>query len=296
MEDMSNDEVIAFFFAVLIAAVVLMRWYWPLSSVTELGAPVWHRLVLMLLPPMAQIPLWWVLRNAAAHEVDEGPQYVWLFMTAGGAWVGAGVLSLRIAGIEYREDAIERHNPAAVAATCGAVIGLLLCFAGANAGEGDTIWTTFVPALLGTLLLLALWLAVECVTHVHEAIVVGRDTASGLRLAGLLVGCGVVLGWAAAGDWNGGADMVADFARRGWPALLIAAMAIMLQRTLHPAPRRPLPPVITCGLIPAALLVLLAVSSLPLTPPVRLSKLHDHPHSHKSHAADGLSGTEEVAP
>jgi len=73
------------------------------------------------------------------------------------------------------------------------MLGMSTCYAGANIGEGATIWTTFFPAAAGALLLLGLWLLIEITTGISAHISIDCDLASGIRLAGLLIAIGLIL-------------------------------------------------------------------------------------------------------
>ena len=119
------------------------------------------------------------------------------------------------------------------------VWGGMLCFAGSNAGEGETIWTTLFPAAVSTALLWVLWVAFASASRVADAVTIDRDTASGLRLAGLLIACGVVLGRAAAGDWHGTEECLKDMVRIGWPAGMLTLAALIAQWRFRPTPAMP---------------------------------------------------------
>ena len=213
-----------------------------------------------------------VLSRWAAHEVREDSQYDILFLCGGAAWLGLVGWSLCFVGLVARDDAVETSNTAGVAVLCGAWIGATLCYAGANIGEGPTIWTTFGSAALATGALLALWFILELITHVSEAVVVDRDVASGVRVAGFLIAAGLVLGRAVAGDWVSSQQTLHDFLVLGWPAVLLLLPAIVFQYLWRPTPRQPTHPVLALGLTPAtglfvvALLYLLLLGAQDLHP------------------------------
>jgi hypothetical protein len=53
-----------------------------------------------------------------------------------------------------------------------------------------------------------------------------RDLASGLRLCGLLVANGLILGRAVAGNWHSEAATIHDLIHDGWAASLLSAAAL----------------------------------------------------------------------
>jgi len=72
-----------------------------------------------------------------------------------------------------------------------------------------------------------------------------------LRLAGLLLAEGLILGRAIAGDWRSASATITDFAHDGWPAVILGLIAIVLERVLRPTSRNPRPIWTTHGLVPA---------------------------------------------
>ena len=60
-----------------------------------------------------------------------------------------------------------------------------------------------------------------------------RDRGSAVRLAGLLVVNGLILGAAAAGDWIP-AKFLHDFADSAWPAVALTAVAVLVERINGP--------------------------------------------------------------
>ena len=68
------------------------------------------------------------------------------------------------------------------------------CFAGGNVGDGPGWWVVVFCAALSTGALFLLWGALQAATDLADSIVIERDGASAVRLAGFLVACGLVLG------------------------------------------------------------------------------------------------------
>jgi hypothetical protein len=104
-----------------------------------------------------------------------------------------------------------------------------------------------------------LWLAVAGATSIIDAVTIDRDLAAGWRLAGLCVGGGIVSGYAVTGDWISAPATIIDFFMRAWPLIVLAAIAIGIERAAPLTPARPHGPVISGGIAPAALYVAIAI-------------------------------------
>jgi uncharacterized membrane protein YjfL (UPF0719 family) len=263
MFDFSGDEWLFFLAAAIMAVVGAFKWY---SAVTRVGAlrfPQRQRLVLGAAPAVCLLVLWVVLRNWADPVFVAGHlDYELLFLAGGAAWLGLALKGFPMFGVSPRDDAIERRNPAAAAAVVGGMLGVTLAYAYSNVGNGPTIWTTLVPAVVATVTLLLLWGLLELAGPVGEAVAIDRDVAAGVRLAAFLVAAGAVLGRAMAGDWYTWWGTFESFLDDGWPALGLVALAAAMNRLLRPTPERPAPSVVAAGVIPAAVLLVVAAAHL----------------------------------
>jgi hypothetical protein len=229
-----------------------------IAGVSWMRARVLQRLSLIFVPIACLVLVQEVLVRWAAREVREGPEYQFLFVLGAGAWLVVCSRTMLLLGISIREDVLQRHNPAALIAALGAMVGVTLAYAGANIGEGATIWTTFFPAVVGAVILFGCWMLMELPGRISPATLLDRDIASGLRLAGALTATGLILGRAGAGNWVSMEATLYDFVRLGWPALLIAVVAAMVHRWLAPSQKHPVQPIVSRGLIPAIVYVSLA--------------------------------------
>src|SRR5947199_339162 len=113
-----------------------------------------------------------------------------------------------------------------------------------------TVWLVFATKLFS-------WLGLSFRDDAVE-----RDFASGLRMCGFLLAIGLVLGRAAAGDWHSESATVRDFIHDGWPATILWATALVIERLLRPGRRRPFPAWPSCGLLPALFFLALAAAWL----------------------------------
>ncbi len=259
---MDGDEVLVLLVSAALAVFYWGRWYVRLAGLGTFAAGPPVRLLLIFVHVLCLLLVLIVLTTAAAKEVRENVGYVGLFTATGAVALGVVNLLSTLIGISALQDAVERRNLAAAWAVGGAWLGSTLCICGANVGEGPTIYTTLGPLALSVGALGGCWLAFACVTKSTAAVVVDRDCASGVRLAGLLVAWGLVLGRAVAGDWVSSEATLRDFAVNGWPALALLLIAAPVELMVRPTPRRPFPPLVSAGVLPAVAYVAAASASL----------------------------------
>ena len=217
------------------------------------------RLLIGALPVALLAALAVTLRLGAAREVREHGEYVVLFVALGAAWLIGLSWASGWLGVHVQDDAIERNNAAAAIAASGTLAGGMIVYAGANLGEGDTIWKTIGPALQASALILALWGMHQVLSDATDAITLDRDVASGIRFAGMALGTGLVIARAAAGDYVSALDTARDLFVQGWPALPLVALGVFVQVRLRPTKEQPKPNAVTRGLIPAFVYLALAV-------------------------------------
>jgi uncharacterized membrane protein YjfL (UPF0719 family) len=225
---MSGDEVAVLMFGWALAIVGWTLWYRPFLGSRRLRR--WSAADgLLAAAPLACIALiLWVLVSLAASDVRTAPEYVLLYLGLGMAWVVISQWLTLWMGIGARDDAVERGNPSAACAVVGALIGLTFCYAGANIGEGPGWWVVVFCAALTTTTFFALWFLVEAISGVSQAVTIDRNLASGLRLGGLLVAVGLILGRSVAGNWVSPDATLLDLAARGWPVALVAGAEITI--------------------------------------------------------------------
>lgn len=259
---MSEDETLVFLIGSVFGGVLWLRWYWQLMAIARLRARTEPRLILGMVPVLCAAILWLVLRYLAAHDVRDVPIYLGFYLVLGAAWVAAAMQAMSLLGLSARDDALERHNPAATWAVAGGLVGLTACFAGANIGDGPGWWVVVYAACLSTLAWFVLWGCLEWLTRLSESVTVDRDAASGLRLGGFLVGEGLILGRAAAGDWASLTATNDEFLRMAWPAAALLAMAVVLNQACRPGSDRPRADWLVCGAVPAVVFLAMAVTWL----------------------------------
>jgi uncharacterized membrane protein YjfL (UPF0719 family) len=232
---------------------------WEGVACARLGGRFQDRWPLYAYPVLCAALLTAVLRLYASSDVRDSSVYILFYFAMGMAWLGlAARYFLPYFGLSSRDDVVERKNPAAAHAIGGALLGVTLCFAGGNIGNGPGWWVVVFSAALSTAAFFVLWALLDRFTGLADAVTVERDPASGLRLAGYFLGSGLILGRAVAGDWVSVNATVADFGKLAWPVLLLWLAAVLLERTFRPTKETPLPSPVTHGLAPLGAYVALA--------------------------------------
>src|SRR5215469_3460249 len=247
---MSGDEIVALLVSLIFAIAGWNAWVRGLFFLQNLSRKLATQLLAWLAPLAAGIILLFVLRKWSSHDVPDDPVYIFFYMVMGLGWTGLWNLLLPLAGLSFRDDALERGNDAAGFAISGGLLGATLAFAGANIGEGPGWWVVVFCAALATTVMLSLWMIGSRITGAQEYITVDRDTAAGWRAAGYFIGAGLILGRAVAGDWHSSQETLQAFLVEGWPVLLIWANSIVLDIAAKPKSQRPAPNPIVFGFIP----------------------------------------------
>lgn len=256
---MSEDELFVTILAVIFAAVGWVWWLFHVGSINGLKprrSPL--KAVIGVLGALSLLIIV-VLRTLAADDVREAPAYLFMYFVLGLAWMRVAMQFFPFVGLHPRDDLFERGNRAALWAWTGAMTGVTLCFAGGNIGNGPGWWVVIFSAALATAALAAVWFALGTWAELTDAVVIDRDPAAGARLGAVLAACGLVFGASVAGDWISAQMTVADFVMRAWPALLVLAIALGVERAVRPRPEQPRGPLMASGILPA--IVYLAVAA-----------------------------------
>lgn len=257
---MSGDESFVQILCLALAAFTWLPWLWEAVACARLGGRLQDRWTLYADPLICAAAIYAVLRLYSSLDVRDSPVYTRFYLLMGMTWVGvAARFLLPWFGLSSRDDVVERKNPAAAYAISGALVGVALCFAGGNIGNGPGWWVVVFSAALSTAAFFLLWTLLDRFTGLADAVTVERDPASGLRLAGYFVGSGLILGRAVAGDWVSVEQTVIDFGKVAWPVLLLWLAAVLLERTFRPTKETPLPSPLTHGLAPLGAYVALAL-------------------------------------
>jgi uncharacterized membrane protein YjfL (UPF0719 family) len=257
-----EDEILLSIVSTVLGVWFLGAIYVRLAVAMPLGSRPPLRRGLALVPPLALLGIFWVLRNLASFDVREDPGYLWQYLAFGAAWVGIGLRGFDALAVSWRDDVIERNNEAAFWVVAGAALGLTAAYAGANVGDGPSWLVVAYAASLATLLLLAAWWVVDRLTLATDHVIAGRDAATGLRIGALLCACGLIAGRAAAGDWFDALRTLRELTL-AWPILALVALEV---GTAWSGPRgRPYARGLSLTL--ALVYLAIAVATIVLSPP-----------------------------
>lgn len=212
-----------------------MTWYGDIVSVNRLRVPVSKRFILLTAPLVCLLLVLVVLTKLAAATVRSDPLYVGFYLLVGAGWLGGVTLIFPFLGISARDDVLERGNQAASLGVTGALFGASCSFAGANIGNGPGVGAVLFSAFLSSALFVGVWFAMDFLTSISDAITVDRDEGAGARLAGFLVGTGILSGWSVAGDWVSASATFKDFAASSWPAMLLTSLVVTVELALRKA-------------------------------------------------------------
>lgn len=253
---MGEGEVVVAWGCGLLGAGLWGRSFWRTIRPAPMVAPLWAGTALNLAPIACIIAMAVAINVLGDREVQGDWRYVAMYTGMGALWLALGAkLGFPLLGLHGPVDGLERRNAGAVIAYIGALVGLSLCYVGGNFGDGPSWTVVVISSGLATAALAWVWITLEIAARVSRLISVHRDTAAALRLAGLLIGCGMIFGRGAAGTWVSVPATASDALMAGWPALAPLALEILLSRGLRPTPSRPRAPVLT-GLAPGVMYVL----------------------------------------
>jgi len=233
--ELPDLEIFAFIASVFLTLKGWWTWYGDIASVNRLRAPVSKRLVLLTAPLVCLVLILIALTKLAATTVRSDALYISFYLLVGAGWLGGLTHIFPFLGISARDDVLERGNRAASWAVTGALTGASCSFAGANVGNGPGVEAVLFSALLSSALFIGLWLGMDLLTSISDAITVDRDERAGIRLGGLLLGIGLLSGWSVAGDWVSASATLKDFGASAWPAILLTGVAVGVEAVFRRA-------------------------------------------------------------
>jgi len=255
----SQDELFALFISGSIALfswgrflmqVILIR---PYRYQPVIRLP-WYTSVIL-----SGVVLFYILNQWSSHDVRDSQQYTFFYFVLGAGWLGLGCYVLSYLSLCFRDDLLERNNAASGWACGGALLGIMLCFAGGNVGDGPGWWVVIYCAVLATGTAALAWIILDALTNAADNISIERDVATGMRIGGFWIATGLILGRAVAGNWVSYDAANKDFFLLGWPLLLLLTIATLVELPLRPGGAYEKTSVFLKGAVPAVAYVLGAV-------------------------------------
>jgi uncharacterized membrane protein YjfL (UPF0719 family) len=197
-------------------------------------APLLYRIAVGVFVPLGcGLFLLIVLAKMSSEDVRSDPELVGQYCALGLAWIGLSERVFAFLGVSLRDDVIERRNAAASFVIAGELVAVTCCFAGANIGNGPGVEVVLFSAMVSTLALVLLWLLFDRIAQMGDNLTVERDAFAGVRVAGWLIGTGIVLGAGVAGDWHSAYRTLLEFGAYAWPAVALTGGAALLERRLR---------------------------------------------------------------
>jgi hypothetical protein len=229
-EEWGGDEVMLL---IVSGAATAFATWWLVQSM--IAVPRFGRRPVVRTPLLATILACFAVLLAVtwqwtAVEIRGGQAYTWLAMFMGGGWFAIYARLFRWLGIGLREDVCERTNPAALRTVCGAIIGGMLLYCGSICGEGPSFWNNVFTVLASGGAWFLLWILFEKLTAISRSVSEDRDVAAGSRFGGLLIATGLIIGRAAAGNWEAWQATIIDLVRDSWPAIPLVLAAALVER------------------------------------------------------------------
>lgn len=226
---MSGDEVVVLLISVIFSFFFWGQWLLTCLSVRDFDRAENLRLFGIAAPVLASVGLFVILQCYASHDVRDDLVYLAFYVAMGAGWLALVKSMSGLCGLSFRDDWVERGNPAAAIAGTGALFGGMLAFAGGNIGDGPGWWVVVFCALLATASLFLAWWIYARLSGAMELVSIERDTGAGWRVATLLLVAGIISGRSVAGNWESAASTIDDFTRQAWPLLPYAIGAGLIE-------------------------------------------------------------------
>jgi uncharacterized membrane protein YjfL (UPF0719 family) len=218
-------------FSVPFAIFIWIHWFHELLVGRFPSGQRFTRLTLgILLPSICGFVLLRALFALSSQDVRTDPETIGLYCALGLAWLGASQRVFGFLGVSMHDDVLQRRNSSAAFVIGGQLLGITCCFAGANVGNGPGPGVVVFCAMLSTLSLALLWLLLDRVAGIVDAVTIERDMGAGIRVAGWFVAMGVVLGAAVAGDWYSASRTLLDFVKYLWPMTFFILLSVLVER------------------------------------------------------------------
>jgi len=187
------------------------------------------RNIFMALPVISSLIILFTLGALASFDVVGDPIYIFFYLLLGYAWTYFSLtLTSLLFDISWIDDGLNLGNKAVLAPVAGSFLAATVIYSGANIGDGPGWWCVVFAGGLGMCTWFTLCLIINKFTNIFERITVERDIGCGTRISGYLLGSGIILGRASAGDWTSFGMTIIEF-MDGWPVLVLALLVLVIE-------------------------------------------------------------------
>lgn len=231
---MSEDEIFVFILCLLGSLGFWGQYCFNISKIHQLYNAQQEKAALIIAPMASGVCLFVVLKYFAAADVVNDPFYIFFYILLGAFWVRISMFWLRLMGIFWCDDILERKNHSALFVVIAFIFGSTACYSGANIGDGPGWWCVVVAGGIATLVWLFLWQILIVFCGLNEKITVERDLNVGIRTAGYGLGSSIICGRGAAGDWTSAYQTIIEFSC-AWPVVILLLLAIFMEKIFGPS-------------------------------------------------------------
>jgi hypothetical protein len=223
-------ELMIFAAATIYSVYSIINWYGKLPGIGPVSRDKAILYVMGLLPPVSLFIIVYTLKVLASFDVVNDMFYILFYISLGFAWTFLGMTAVfYYFDISWIDDVLNLNNKAALYAVCGAFLGLVTIYSGANIGDGPGWWCVIFAGGLGFISWIILGRVFNSFAQVFERVTVDRDIYCGIRFGAYLLASGIILARASAGDWTSFYHTIVEFLV-GWPVLPLTALAILVER------------------------------------------------------------------
>lgn len=231
---MSGDEVLVFVVSLLGALLTWGDYFYNVGQLHSFYKAQKEKATLVFTPILCGAGLFILIKGFAAADVVNDTFYLFFYLLLGALWVRVWMPWLRLMGIFWRDDALERKNHSALFVVIAFIFGATACYGGANIGDGPGWWCVVFAGGIATLVWLLLWQILIVICGLCEKITVERDLNAGIRTAGYGLGSSIICGRGAAGDWTSAIQTVKEFSC-AWPVIALFILAVLIEKLSTPS-------------------------------------------------------------
>lgn len=222
-------ELALLLYSFIIIVAYSRAWYGRLFNIRHFRRDKITILMLGFLPVVSLLIILYTVKVLASFDVVNNLFYVIFYTLLGCVWTfSSTILVFYFFDLSWTDDILSLNNKSALFAFCGAILGLVLIYSGANVGDGPGSWCVIFAGGLGVVSWFALCRLINFFTEVFERITIDRDINCGIRMGAYFLSSGLILARASAGDWTSFSSTIVEFLV-GWPAIPLTILVIAVE-------------------------------------------------------------------